>query len=260
MSLFQRLKSHPIIVAVAGVLGVLALVVGLLNDSLGVLDHLVPDSRPTPFTAGTSTAATSGPPSTSLSTGPSTTAEPAEPNGLGACRTTTWLSVACDEDHTYEAFNGLCDPDGVAAFLGGVAVRDVLTARAVNRDARCWVRLLAPRQGSVRDALLERESGSPLRACVDELSQRLVGCDQLHSGEYLATGETSRLASDRCEASASAYMKRQLGDVSDTLRVRAVSKPERVASAPRCVIEVLGQKRLTTSVFALGTDAIPVEE
>lgn len=255
MGLYQRVKSHPGIVVLAGVVGALAVVVGLANDFLGVLDH-VPGSPSPSSSAAASPAATSR----ASSTGPSTTTETPEPKGVGACRTATWVSVGCDEDHSFEAFDGSCDADGVTAFLGGVPERDVLIAKAKTRDAQCWVRLPAPRQGTVRDALLERDSGAPLRACVDERSQRLVGCDQLHSGEYLATGETSRSASDRCEVTASSYMQRQLGDVSDVLRVRAVSHPERVASAPRCLIEVLGQRRLTTSVFALGTDAVPVEE
>ena len=67
------------------------------------------------------------------------------------------------------------------------------------------------------------------------------------------------LTSDRCELAASEYMRRQLGDVNDILRVRAVPHPERAASAPRWVIDVRGERRLTTSRFALGTDAVPVE-
>lgn len=148
---------------------------------------------------------------------------------------------------------------GVLRFMGGVVGRDVSSARGEEKDGRCWINLASPRRGSVRDALAGPGAAAALRQCVDERSARFVPCNQRHSGEYLATGETSRAPSDQCGSKASDYMARQLGDVDEVLAVRPVSRPSASPAAARCVIEARGQRRLTTSVFGLGTGAVPVE-
>ncbi len=176
------------------------------------------------------------------------------------CWTSAKVVVDCQETHRYEEIPQVpsCDQGVVTGFLGGVATVDVLVARPASMPgSSCVLDAGHELRGSAKDAL-QSESGAVWRRCSDRAAGKNVPCSTVHTGEYVATGNSSRATDPVCLVAAATYLDQLPGNLVEDLTVRAINVKSGHPDPARCIVEARGNHRLTDSVRNLGSRPVPV--
>ncbi|MFD7154243.1 hypothetical protein ACFV9C_06585 [Kribbella sp. NPDC059898] len=177
------------------------------------------------------------------------------------CWTAAGAGTECGELHRLERIGGTtCDLAAAVRFLGGNPAVDVVTAQSVSAPGGgCAVRSFSDVSGSSRN-VLQTGAGGSWRRCYDRRTTSVVTCAQLHSSEYVATGDPRRPTLDECVTAAQIYLDQELPAVQQDLTVTALSVKSGTADPARCTIDARGNHLLTASVRSLGSSPVPVQE
>ncbi len=244
----ETVIEHPVLLAVALLITILAGVAGFVNDS-GLRDLFERESTGTDRTAVDSTH------STPSGTDPSASAS--ESIAIGSCLDGHDAATACDAPHVSEVFNasGDCSDDALLQYLGGLPGQDILRVDLRLRPISTTGSLLCvvdkPSQALVsnsRDALLNR-SGDPWRRCHDAIA-REVSCAQPHTTEVVYEEQSAGEDLD-CRTRADAYLEIPFA--------RHAAELELLQDAKHCYVGVRGDDLLNGSLRRLGTKALPLE-
>jgi hypothetical protein len=255
----DRLLEHrglKTFVAIAEVAATVSLIVGGVTAVVhffgGGDDE--PVAAPSGASTGAGTGSTTQPsPTSSAPTGPTS------PAGV-KCWTSAKAVVDCQETHRYEEIPQVpsCDQGVVTGFLGGLATVDVLVAHPASMPgSSCVLDAGHELRGSAKDAL-QSGTAAVWRRCSDRAVGKNVPCSTVHTGEYVATGKSSRATDPDCLVAAAAYLDQLPGNLVEDLTVRAINVKSGLPDPARCIIEARGNHRLTDSVRSLGSRPVPV--
>jgi hypothetical protein len=208
-----------------------------------------PSSSGSPVSAPTATTAETAAPD------PPASSQPADEQ----CLTVALVDVQCRELHRYQSMAGPCDVGGLVRFMGGLVGADVAAAdpRTEIVKNKCVIDFAHDVEGSA-EGVLKSAADDSWRQCVDDRDHRLVNCNQLHTGEYFATGRMGRADLDECEASGHDYLGQDL-DAVQVLRVTVLASVSPDPNGARCLVSVRNTQLLTASVAHLGVNAVPLQ-
>ena len=112
-------------------------------------------------------------------------------------------------------------------------------------------------RGSAKD-VLQSGTGAEWRRCFDRAKGKNVSCSTVHTGEYVATGNSKRATDADCLVAATTYLDQLPGNLVEDLIVRPINVKSGHPDPARCIIDARGNHRLTDSVRNLGSRPVPV--
>jgi hypothetical protein len=240
----------------------LAALIAVLSGLVTIIAFFRPASNnPAPSNSVPSTAvpvgvATSGLPLTVAAVPPSGTIS------IGSCLA-YGHAVSCDAPHQSEVYsvNSACNMKDLVGYLGGTPDTDVLRSTIAPITVKlqgqtvCIVSIPSGAQtsGSVKQ-VLDTPGGDVWRRCLDNRYGREVPCSDPHTDEFVFSGLLSPSESLDCTDRASRYLMATVAGLSTQLTVRDA----RQGTTLQCLVEVLGENVLNSSVRRIGTNALPI--
>jgi hypothetical protein len=257
-NLLQRLAANHGLKLASLVIGILAGIVAIVAGAWEVADRMNHDTASGKPSAGAASPATI-PTATSSRSPSGSQITPSTVGVKNGCISSDNRPVDCDESHRYEAFPGECAIDAMLDYMGGRAGLDVAFGHPIALGAgRCLLDSGREVSKSARDVLATDDGDDAWRRCYDSRRNRIIPCDEPHSGEYVATGGKSKASQDECIAAAGAYMDRSVAANSELLRVQVINKTDDDQNSPRCLISIRGTQRLSASVRRIGVNTLPL--
>lgn len=255
---WQRIAANrsTLLKLVAGGIGIAASLATIAAFVLDLGDR-IPDQAASGEASPVVTSAASPPSANSPKRSPTRThTSVAEASG---CLTSDYQPVDCREDHRYEQLSEDCSTAALLEYMGGRAGLDVALGHPVTwNDEQCLLDAGRDMSSSAKDVLAADAGDDGWRRCYDARSNRIVPCDEPHSGEYLATGAKGKASQAECEEAAGAYMERTIAANADLLRVQVIANTDDDQNSPRCLISVRGTQRLAGSLRRLGVNTVPI--
>jgi hypothetical protein len=252
----QRIAANHTLKLVAGGIAVVA---GLATIATFVLDlgDRIPDHTPSGKASPAVTSAASSPTGNSPKRSPARAATSvAEASG---CLTSNYQPVDCREQHRYELLSQNCSTSALLDYMGGRAGLDVALVHPVTwNDGQCLLDAGRDISSSAKDVLAADVGDDGWRRCYDARRNRIIPCDEPHSGEYVATGAKGKASQAECEEAAGTYMERSIAANADLLRVHVIANTDDDQNSPRCLISVRGTQRLAGSLRRLAVNTVPI--
>jgi hypothetical protein len=255
-NLLQRLAANQGLQLGAIVFTILAGIAAIVALSLDVSDRFTedaPSQRPTVMPS-----VTVSPRNTPVLPSAAQPSNPTE-NVKVACFSSGDEPVDCRESHRYELFPGDCTIASLVTYMGGRAGLDVALGQPLGASGGgCLLDSGRDVSTSAREVLAADDGDDAWRRCYDNRRGQIVPCDAPHSGEYIATGATSKATQDECIEAARAYMDRSIAANAELLRVQVIDKIDPNQNSPRCLISIRGNQRLGASLRHLGVNTVPI--
>ena len=253
----DRLAQNPGLVLAALFFTVVAGVVAVAAFGLDVFDRVgsrseapagdMSDSRPSPSASASASPAPSTAPSGATAAVPAST-----------CLDDAGKPIDCRAPHQRERYSGDCSTPGMLRFMAGRPGLDVVLARVARDGGQCLLSTPVTVADTAAQALNGNADDGWLR-CLDERQDRLVSCDQPHTGEYIATGRAGKANLVECQSTAERYMDQSLESVGELLQVRVVDEIDDDPNSARCLISIRGSQPLVASVRNLRVSPVPIE-
>lgn len=252
----QRVAAnHTLKLVAAGI----AVVAGLATIATFVLDlgDRIPDhaasGEASPAVTSAASPATANSPKRSPARTPTSVAE------ASGCLTSNYQPVDCREQHRYELLPQDCSTAALLEYMGGRAGLDVALGHpATWNDGQCLLDVGRDMSSSAKDVLAADVADDGWRRCYDARRNRIVPCDEPHSGEYVATGAKGKANQAECEETAGTYMERSIAANADLLRVQVIANTDDDQNSARCLISARGTQRLAGSLRRLGVNTVPI--
>jgi hypothetical protein len=185
----------------------------------------------------------------------------------GDCLDPSNRSVPCDAAHRYEVVavpTAACSSGDAIQYLGGHVARDVLLVPPAvislpDRRRACVIE--DPGKGfysGTAKGVLRTAASARWRRCADELvDDTTVPCSAPHTAEFVGIdGLTADGAA--CKRAAEAYMGVGIDEVSDRLAVAVVPTRNVADGNPRCLVRVLGNAILTSTLRDVRAGTLPI--
>lgn len=189
--------------------------------------------------------------------GPQTSSAGEEPSGRDAapsgprCLDSSG-QVSCEAEHITEIVDAQdCSPAGLIAYMGGRGDTDIVqqSLKVSEVDGRCRVSLPRPATHSVA-GILKLPEGDRYRACWDDATDSMIGCDEPHYAEMFYEGGPDQVD---CEQEYARYVGVPISAHDRTLDIE-----KRSGNSTTCWAKVRLDADLTQSLRNLGDMALPV--